>query len=290
MDYSICFCVCIRNVSSEIIQVLKNINDISSKTTGPNHLIIYTNDNTDNTLEVISNFEFDFPDDYHIISEIGVHKDFKNDAIARGRNLLIEKANTISDWDYLCMLDGDSLNHKITGFFETLELMEKNSEIPHEIRPYVIKTHKLPAVDFVSAYQIPYFDYWTLITDHWDHNIRDYGWEDPQINSDGQLEINPNLGIPSTRSLSYSDYTFVKRFKGMHINDILKTDLHPVVSAFGGLGIFKRHVIEYAIKHSIKFDTEGSTNCEIVPFLKKLPFKKYICTILQNGRWPGLPV
>lgn len=282
-NHSICFCMCVRNVEKDILQVLKKINELSHQSKGPNHLIIYTNDNTDNTLELLKSFEFDFIDDYHLITEEGLMENGRghiwpdnHEIIARGKNHIMAKACEIDSWEYMVMLEGTSLNYEISGFSEVLNDSDN--------------------WDYVSAFQDIYYDYFNLITKDYGYNLCNYSTIgeicEPEIDNYGGT-----IGTP--RTLKFSNYTLLKRFKNLttalSLEDLEATDYHEVISAYGGLCIFKKELIEYAITNGVEFSIENSTNTqksekiyEMIPFLRALPFRKYISTKLRNGPWPRL--
>lgn len=311
---SIAFLLVVRNVGNEVEKVLNQVDKISQVFEGPNYLLVYENDSTDNTLEVLNNYEFDFPDEKYIFSEkLGPPKPYnsthplphnmpcKNDHIAIGRNLLLEKALSLPERpDYLIMLDGDSLNHYI--------------DIPAIKR---LLTTDLDKWDYVSAVSSKpfYFDFWTLRTEYYENLCEARG-------------LNPNImlrSVPWGVSYNYQELqNYFDKTQFPSQTDFCNEPFHPVLSAFGGLGIFKSDslmdALEIAssleevkvfnfqkgqgitktVKRSPKFTTTGPdgprTECEIVPFLKALkfkdhgePYRKMVCTYLRNGEWPGLP-
>ncbi len=311
---SLAFLLVVRNVGSEVGKVLDNVNKISQVFEGPNYLLVYENDSTDNTVEVLNSFEFDFPEEKYIISEtLGAPKPYnsthhlpanmpcKNDHIAIGRNTLLQRALSLPERpDYLVMLDGDSLNH-----FIDVEAIKR------------LLTTDLDQWDYVSAVNSEpfYFDFWTLRTEYSEQLCQ-------------SKCLNPNIMLRSVPWGVRYDYgellNYFNPAKFPTQTAFCSEPFHPVLSAFGGLGIFKvpelmdalevstsfeeikvfnfqkGHGVTKTIKVSPKFTTHGPegprTECEIVPFLKALttkdkdqPYRKMICTYLKNGLWPGIP-
>lgn len=225
-----------RNVAPYLPKVLKNIDYLRSmfKTS---EVVIYENDSTDNTLEILKNY------DATIITENNV-KGNRLQRLEHGRNSLIEhiERNDLDKiYDYMVVLDLDDVNEEICfqGFYNCFKIKDW---------------------DMFGANQTNfYYDTWALRTNNYNKNKNDF------------FPIVERLFYPqNVISMYIPNIKTDKEF-----NDYL---LHPVISCFGGLGIYNIKKIR-----GCRYDSINGTDCEHVAFHKCIK-SKYDAKIFINTK------
>ena len=222
-----------KNISQYMPNISKNINIISNMFTGPNTLIIYENDSTDNTVSLLNSFNFENGNKI-IISEKNIKDKIdqgdlskRTQRLAYGRNKILKEIETLKNigitYDFIVNMDLDDVNQNI-NFNEIYNIFKKTE-----------------SWDVLTANQKIYYDYWALRTNDRDINI---------FGSD-------------TVDLPFSLEKYFQKTGDKY---------QEVLSAFGGLAIYKYNIIK-----DCYYDSDNGLDCEHVIFHKKI-------RNLNNGR------
>lgn len=232
-------CGCAKNIEQYLQKSLNKVVEIG-KYFDEYKLVIYENDSSDNTLEVLNSYKDKLP--IYIISETGIAAKYKIRAhiLAYCRNKIIEYINnTLLDTfkpDYYINIDLDDLCINLDTSYIP-ELLENNKDWD----AIFANTNNKPN---------EFYDYWALRTEKNQHNF----W-----------------------SRYYKrEYKLSNFFnKIAHVKYIPKTEPpYKVLSAFGGFGIYKIDKIKGCIYNGKWKNNKGlvdiQQDCEHVSFHKDI--------------------
>ena len=238
--YSVIVCGCTKNSASYISAHMTRLYSIHDMVQNF-HMVVYENDSTDNTREVLETFKhnnplFEYISETNVISQI-IHKvNVRPQIIAHGRNRLLDYIeNHKQSFDYVIMVDLDSI---IANF--------QKSQIKH------IFEHDPGSWDALFANCIgKYYDIYALRIneDIWTKETHAHLWKAP-INYDCWEMVH------YTRD----------RQKYVYDNQIvipITSKLIPVSSAFGGFGIYKYDIMKGCRYNCIR---DNKITCEHVDF------------------------
>jgi len=213
-NLNVVFCGCTKNSTGYIQNEITSILNLKPLFLSLD-IIIYENDSTDDTVNILKSMEKDKK--ISLISESGIQSRLKHRTmiIAHGRNKLVEFVNSRDTYDYMIMVDLDN----VMTDFDQQGLIAAFS---HDLETWDVLTGNC---------NDKYYDIWALrinksswINTHvkiWDKCIDYDCWD--MINHRRQTGFNERL---------------------LHIKPYQKhiprtSGLIPVVSAFGGIGIYK---------------------------------------------------
>lgn len=191
--------------------------------------VVYENDSSDNTLPLLRRFYFHNGEKI-VLTEKGVHGMYKRrtERIAHARNKVMETVRTViggGKYRYLVWIDLDDVNFEVNlrAFRKVIELMDRDH-----------------SVDVVTACQYKtMYDLWALRTKAFDRNVIPYN------------EANE----------WYHPFTLKRYFPKIYRWRKFYEGLQEVLSAFGGLGIYRTSILG-----DCRYDAEGGLECEHVAF------------------------
>jgi hypothetical protein len=235
-------CGCAFNIEEylDIIKIkIEDLRTLFDKTI----VIIYENDSTDNTLNILQNYSKHY-NNIIIITENGIRNKitYRTHRLAYTRNKIIEYIftnNLDSEYDYFINMDLDDVNINL-DIKSVKKVLNDNSFL----------------WDAVFANQTKnYYDYWALRTNKFDFNF--WSIHNKKNNIDGGKLYN------------YFD-------KIKHIKIIPKDDKpKQVISAFGGFGIYKIQTIK-----NCKYDGNSYLKNDIIEDCEHVSFHK---NMIKNG-------
>jgi len=238
--YNVIFGGTVRNVEEHIKQNLENL-DACGKRFKSYSVIIYENDSTDSTREILNNHK---KENYYYIYEDNVKEESRTKRLAHGRNLVLAKAkelNKNNDYNFLILVDLDdrTTSGKFIDSIETCFLYDD--------------------WDMLSGNQSDsYYDIWALRK----KNFMEY-------NCIKEMYHNMGKGLPG-----YNTHV-VKKQKKIDPGRLIEVD-----SSFGAIAIYKLDSIPDECSY-IGSNEDGSEISEHVPFnkcLKRNGKKLYINT------------
>jgi hypothetical protein len=244
LPYSIAFIGIARNVEKDIGKTLKNIDKMNAMFSGPNYFIAYENDSDDKTLEILNNYKFN--GSKILIAEQGAHKSYKKrtERIAHARNVVLDSIAKLKD------------NGVTFDFIINIDLDDVNHSINLLEFYKSFDPELLNKWSVLTANQIEYYDYWALRTKDYDRNIFAKG--------------------------NYLEEDLLGRyFKDIPDWKTFYSDLQTVISAFGGLAIYKYNVVFPKSSKYCLYDSDKGTDCEHVLYHKCL---------LRSSKDNGKPV
>jgi len=232
---NIIVCGCTKNSSNYIHNEINSILNLKPLFLSLD-IVIYENDSTDNTVNILKSMEK--VQKLTLISESGIQSKLKYRTmiIAHGRNKLVEFVSSKNKYDYMIMVDLDNIMNN----FDQQGLIDAFS---YDLNTWDVLTGNCKKI---------YYDIWALRLnkDTWGqvHNkiwtvCLDYDCWD-MINHKKQLRLNERI-------------LHIKPYQ-KHIPKNLK--LISVDSAFGGMGIYKVSKIK---------------DCKYVGFTRKCSCEKY---------------
>jgi len=115
-DYNVIFAGTCKNIESYVKKSLENIEECG-KLFKSFKVIIYENDSTDNTRNLLNKYK---KDNYYYIFEDNIEEPRRTMRIANGRNKILDKMKELGIFDYLIMLDLDDVTNNGT-FIETIK-------------------------------------------------------------------------------------------------------------------------------------------------------------------------
>jgi len=260
--YNIVVCGCTKNSASYIdknLNKLYSMHDLFKEF----HMVVYENDSTDNTVQILETFKknkksFDYISEKGIINKVRNKSIIGPQIIGYGRNRLLEyvEKNYTDSIDYLLMVDLDTV----------IENFDKDQ------LKYIFK-HDTTSWDALFANcDGKYYDIYALriYKDIWCRDIHSSLWKEPIY-----------YDCWSMAKKTYNVQKFVR-----HNQVIIPTTTHliPVSSAFGGFGIYKYDIIK-GIRYSCIANNE--ITCEHVCFHEQIRKKHnvnfFICPeLLMN--------
>lgn len=224
LDYKVAITGIARDSSEWLNKVLNNVNKISSLFVGPNVFIAYENDSVDNTLLMLDKFNFQNGNKI-ILTERNLKIPSRTERIAYARNQVLKVLHEYS-------------KKESVDFVINIDLDNVNYEINLE---EIYNSFFISDVwDVITANQKDvYYDYWALRTKAYDRNIFAPG--------------------------EFYKPTFFKRYfpNLKSSKKEFNKSLREVISAFGGLAIYKYHIIKGCF-----YDSDNGTDCEHVLFHK----------------------
>ena len=251
---------CTKNSSRYIIDHLNKLDQIGKLFTTYN-ILIYENDSTDNTVELLTqykstNIHFNFISETQVIEKIKYpHLNNRVQIINHGRNCLLNVIKTnFSSYDLMIMIDLDNVLEKFNPN-TILNIFKYNNEWSALTANCIGK----------------YYDIWALriSNDVWNHSIHKKIWDEPLMHDCwAQVKNNshPRICIESYQKI-------------IPIN----TPLIQTQSSFGGLGIYKIQSILNSNYDCYNYDNKGNilfVQCEHVSFNKSIKGSIYICPSL----------
>lgn len=251
--YSVIFTGTIKNGEKYIKNILDNIDNCGKKFKNYT-VIIYENDSSDKTIEILNNNK---KENYHYIIEKKVgqnlekngEKNIRTNVLAHARNSLLNKANELNknnSYDFLVMLDLDNVN--ISGKFV------------NTIHTCFYYTNEW---DVLTGNQSrAYYDIWAFRK----KGVLEY---------DCWKEYRNMLGNGKSEKEVYDKYVDILGVFNQSDN------LMEVDSAFGGIAVYKLNSKVTTCRYKGTDDYDGSEICEHVPFnecIKKNGGKIFINT------------
>lgn len=245
---------CAMNIEKYIKKSLNKMKDMSSFFKDY-RIVIFENDSTDNTLRILREFEKNNKN-VKIISEMGLSKRkgfTRTCKLAYARNKILEfiEKENLDDYDLFINMDLDNIN---------INLNVNNLK-------HILETTDLEW-DVLTANQKDYYDYWALRTNKYNKNC----WD-----SDGLCSIKKKV---------LSNWFDIEQTGNSETSISIKSKPIEVLSAFGGLGIYKINSFK-GCKYSSNFKHNIRRNdCEHVIFHKCITDKGgkiYILPKLLNN-------
>lgn len=211
---NIIVCGCTKNSANYIEKEINSILNLKQLFLSLN-IVIYENDSTDNTVKILKSLERDKK--ITLISESGIQSRLKHRTmiIAHGRNKLVEFVNSKNAYDYMIMVDLDN----VMTNFDQQGLIDAFS---YDLNSWDVLTGNCKGI---------YYDIWALRLNQtkWGENHKkiwnrgiDYDCWD-MVNHRHQQGLDERI-------------LHIRPFQ-KHIPR--KSQLLPVDSAFGGIGIYK---------------------------------------------------
>ncbi len=251
-EKSIIICGALRNNELYLEKILKNIYKISNFFNSYK-IILYENDSTDNTVNLLKSY---MEKDKNLIccfeSNVDATYPYRTQRLAYIRNTLLNHVlENYSLYDYLLNMDMDDVNceeHIVNTF--------------HNIFDY---NEDIWDVQTINQ-RIKYYDIWAL---------RKKG----VIEHDCWFEVKRDLFNKIPYEISYEKY--IGKFEKPYT---LKRGLIPVISAFGGAGIYKMSKLVEAKDVRYNGFCNYGEICEHVYFHQMLQ-NKYNAKIFINPLW-----
>ena len=242
MEYKVVIAGCTKNSASYISAHLSRLVEIG-KLFKTYNIIIYENDSSDNTCEILTQFKednsnFNFIHEENVIERLKyTTHHIRAQTITRGRNILLKKIKrSYSDYDFMIMLDLDNVLKRFKP-------------------KHILNIFNYSDVwDVVTANCInKYYDIWALRIPPsvWNEEIHGKIWEQP-LDHDCWTQIVDNIH-PRECVKNYQKIIPIK-------SPLIETE-----SSFGGLGIYKISAINGCKYNS--FENEHP-RCEHVAFHK----------------------
>lgn len=240
------FAGCARNVAEYLPKTRRNMERIGAIFSAY-RMVFFENDSNDSTLAQLRSWKSTAPYDVQILTE-PLTLEHRIDRISFGRNRCLEEINRLG-WqsaDYLIMMDMDDVGSNDALHTDNIRICFESASNWDAI--------------FANQHH-HYYDQFALRTQLYDHNpwapdgiIRRYGY--PQnLRHWFSAECVPN---------------------GNHIDQ--HSGLLPVLSAFGGLGIYRMEAIiglRYEPRHLKQENGEDDRDCEHVDLHRKMRARGY---------------
>ncbi len=205
-------------------------------------IIIFENDSKDNTLNLLKIFEKNNKN-VIIISEKGLNKKpgfTRTCKLAHARNKIIEyvEDNNLTNYDYFINMDMDERGSEKLNIQNLKEILEDNS-----FNDWAV----------ITANQEKYYDFWALRTNKNNLNC----WSSNGLCFKGQMDLK-----------NWFNNNEYHKFNDNSINE--NSTPISVLSAFGGLGIYKMEYIKGCRYNSNKIKNlkKRNNDCEHVSFHK----------------------
>lgn len=242
------------------------------------HIIVFENDSQDETGNILEDLKREEP--YYqshltLLRETGVDVRFplRTHRLAYIRNRLVEHVLQYhSDADYLLMIDMDEVNSSTEDFYETFPKIFQYDDAIWDVQTINQKKH--------------YYDIWALRKrgiiefDCWEEFTRSFAEGIPPAIS---LREAPRL---TTTNREEAHHRFIGRFQTPYPP---RRGLIPVISSFGGAGIYQMDLIRRAFPTAsyVGFSQQNRFNretCEHVPFHEALT-DGFGARIFINPEW-----
>jgi len=121
-EYSVVFAGTVRNVEKYIKKNLQHIDNCGKKFKDY-ALVIYENDSSDNTKQILKDNK---KDNYYYIFDT-TNESSRTKRLAHGRNQILNKVRELNNYDFLIMLDLDDVNYS-GKFVETINSCFEHNE------------------------------------------------------------------------------------------------------------------------------------------------------------------
>ena len=244
INKKVVFCIPVRNESSNLKNLFKTLDKLNFKF--DDYFIIFVeSDSSDNSCDLIKKY-LEKRKGVLINKNLqGIENRVMRLAISRNEYLnFIKNDQSLKNYDLMIVLDCGGGNGSLTS------KKVKNAILENENSIGIFPTQKFL-----------YYDIWTLRID----NI---------INYDCFEELFKSYN--KSNKIRKIFFNLIGRF--LFINFIIKTKKINVISAYGGMGIYKLNkVIDFS------YDSNDGKNCEHVEFNKQI-YKKYgDCLVLDKS-------
>jgi hypothetical protein len=245
IDKTAVFCIPVKDESSNIKSLFKTLDNLTNSF--KDYFIIFVeSDSIDNSNDLIKKY---LQDKRGVLINKSL-KDIKNRvsrlAISRNEYLKYIKENKkLINFDFLIVLDCGGVNNNLSS--KKLEkAISNNSEF----------------IGIFPNQNIFYYDIWTLRI----KNVIDYDCFEELFKVYKNNEDN----------IKQKFFQLIGKF--MFINFFIKTEKIKVISAYGGMAIYKLNkVIDFS------YDSNNGKNCEHVEFNKKIYNKYGECLIIDKN-------
>ena len=244
INKKVVFCIPVRNESSNLKSLFKNLDKLNLKF--EDYFIIFVeSDSSDNSSDLIKKY-LERRKGVLINKNLqGIENRVMRLAISRNEYLnFIKNDQSLKTYDLMIVLDCGGVNGSLTA------KKIKNAILENENSIGIFPTQKFL-----------YYDIWTLRID----NIINYDCFEELFKS-----------YKKNSKIRKIFFNLIGKF--LFINFIIKTKKINVISAYGGMGIYKLNkVIDFT------YDSNNGKNCEHVEFNKQI-YKKYgNCLVLDKN-------
>ena len=244
INKKVVFCIPVRNESSNLKSLFKTLDKLNLKF--EDYFIIFVeSDSSDNSSDLIKKY-LERRKGVLINKNLqGIENRVMRLAISRNEYLnFIKNDQSLKTYDLMIVLDCGGVNGSLTA------KKIKNAILENENSIGIFPTQKFL-----------YYDIWTLRID----NIINYDCFEELFKS-----------YKKNSKIRKIFFNLIGRF--LFINFIIKTKKINVISAYGGMGIYKLNkVIDFT------YDSNNGKNCEHVEFNKQI-YKKYgNCLVLDKN-------
>jgi len=244
INKKVVFCIPVRNESSNLKSLFKTLDKLNLKF--EDYFIIFVeSDSSDNSCDLIKKY-LERRKGVLINKNLqGIENRVMRLAISRNEYLnFIKNDQSLKTYDLMIVLDCGGVNGSLTA------KKVKNAILENENSIGIFPTQKFL-----------YYDIWTLRID----NIINYDCFEELFKS-----------YKKSNKIRNIFFNLIGRF--LFINFIIKTKKINVISAYGGMGIYKLNkVIDFT------YDSNDGKNCEHVEFNKQI-YKKYgDCLVLDKS-------
>ena len=244
INKKVVFCIPVRNESSNLKSLFKTLDKLNLKF--EDYFIIFVeSDSSDNSSDLIKKY-LERRKGVLINKNLkGIENRVMRLAISRNEYLnFIKNDQSLKTYDLMIVLDCGGVNGSLTA------KKIKNAILENENSIGIFPTQKFL-----------YYDIWTLIID----NIINYDCFEELFKS-----------YKKNSKIRKIFFNLIGKF--LFINFIIKTKKINVISAYGGMGIYKLNkVIDFT------YDSNNGKNCEHVEFNKQI-YKKYgNCLVLDKN-------
>lgn len=205
-NYNMIICGCARNVEKYLPDALNKIEELC-KICDKYFIIIYENDSTDNTLEILNKFNKKYKNNCKIISENNLDKRFpkRTHRLSYARNKILDyinKNNMYNEYNYYVNIDLDNVNKQL-NINAVKKLLTSNLD-------WHVGTANQKNI---------YYDLWALRTHKYNKNM----WSYDEHNKGVDFNLTSRLGVNNI--------------------DVNSKPIR-VLSAFGGFAIYKINKIK----------------------------------------------
>ena len=244
INKKVVFCIPVRNESSNIKDLFKTLDNLS-KSFIDYFIVFIESDSSDNSSSLIKEY---------LLSRKGVliNKNLSNIknrvmrlAISRNEYLsYIKKNDLLKSFDLMIVLDCGGVNNKLTA---------------KKIKKAISQNKNW--VGIFPTQKILYYDIWTLRI----KNFIDYDCFEELFKA-----------YKKNNKIKKNFFKLIGKF--LFINYLTKSNKINVISAFGGMGIYK---LDKVINFT--YDSNNGKNCEHVEFNKKIYNKYGDCLVLDKN-------
>ena len=244
INKKVVFCIPVRNESSNLKSLFKTLDKLNLKF--EDYFIIFVeSDSSDNSSDLIKKY-LERRKGVLINKNLqGIENRVMRLAISRNEYLnFIKNDQSLKTYDLMIVLDCGGVNGSLTA---------------KKIKNAILENEK--SIGIFPTQKFLYYDIWTLRID----NIINYDCFEELFKS-----------YKKNSKIRKIFFNLIGKF--LFINFIIKTKKINVISAYGGMGIYKLNkVIDFT------YDSNNGKNCEHVEFNKQI-YKKYgNCLVLDKN-------